>query len=140
MIGVCCQGQLRFVLANLVDRRLRSWQSPRPFFACLQFPWYPKPVKNLAYDTDGINDTPSFVVLMDGADKETQDAVQAAVEPIAKEYQQKAKASGMQNVQGVRQQESVLYGRNQCWARPLGSTLHPLLGERAVTYSDVGLS
>eukprot|EP00670_Eutreptiella_braarudii_P005644 CAMPEP_0174280818 /NCGR_PEP_ID=MMETSP0809-20121228/1127_1 /TAXON_ID=73025 ORGANISM="Eutreptiella gymnastica-like, Strain CCMP1594" /NCGR_SAMPLE_ID=MMETSP0809 /ASSEMBLY_ACC=CAM_ASM_000658 /LENGTH=415 /DNA_ID=CAMNT_0015373957 /DNA_START=38 /DNA_END=1285 /DNA_ORIENTATION=+ len=59
-----------------------------------QFPWYPKPVKNLAYDTDGINDTPSFVVLMDGADKETQDAVQAAVEPIAKEYQQKAKASG----------------------------------------------
>ena len=42
-----------------------------------------------------MDDCPSLVVLMDGADQETRDAITAALEPIAKEYQEKAKASGV---------------------------------------------
>jgi nucleoredoxin len=63
-----------------------------------QFPWYPKPIKDLAHEQDGVDDCPSLVVLMDGADQETRDAITAALEPIAKEYQEKAKASGEDEV------------------------------------------
>jgi len=55
------------------------------------FPFYPKPVTDLAQDCDGINDTPSVVVLAEGADKDTKAAIMAALEPVAKEVVAKGK-------------------------------------------------
>merc|ERR1719359_748236 len=55
------------------------------------FPFYPKPVTDLAQGYDGINDTPSVVVLAEGADKDTKAAIMAALEPMAKEVVAKGK-------------------------------------------------
>jgi nucleoredoxin len=55
------------------------------------FPFYPKPVSDLAQGCDGINDTPSVVVLAEGADKDTKAAIMAALEPVAKEVVAKGK-------------------------------------------------
>merc|ERR1711998_50468 len=38
-----------------------------------EFPWHPKPVNDLAAGPDGINETPSVIVLMENVPKETQD-------------------------------------------------------------------
>ena len=59
-----------------------------------QFPWSPKPVKDLALEAASVNDAPSLIVLMEEADAETQNAIGAALEPVAREYQDKAKALG----------------------------------------------
>merc|ERR1712232_1184423 len=58
------------------------------------FPWYPKPVTDIAAGVDGINETPSVVLLCEGSEKEAQDAAYAALEPIALAAQAAAKASG----------------------------------------------
>jgi nucleoredoxin len=58
------------------------------------FPWYPKPVTNLAEDIDGLNETTSVVLLCEGSDKAAQDAAYAALEPIALAAKAAAKASG----------------------------------------------
>jgi nucleoredoxin len=58
------------------------------------FPWYPKPVTNLAEDFDGLNETTSVVLLCEGSDKAAQDAAYAALEPIALDANAAAKASG----------------------------------------------
>jgi nucleoredoxin len=57
------------------------------------FPFYPKPVADLAAGPDGINDTPAVVVLAENADKDKKAAVMAALEPVAKEVVAKAKAA-----------------------------------------------
>merc|ERR1712176_1662227 len=57
------------------------------------FPWHPKPVVNLAEDQEGINETPSVVLLCDASTKQAQDEAYAALEPIAVEVRQAAKAS-----------------------------------------------
>lgn len=51
-----------------------------------EFPFYPKPVKDLADGPDGINDTMAFTVLMEKASKAKQAEVTAALEPMAKEF------------------------------------------------------
>jgi nucleoredoxin len=58
------------------------------------FPWYPKPIANVAEGVDGLNETASIVLLCDGSDKGAQDAAYAALEPIALESRAAAKASG----------------------------------------------
>merc|ERR1719316_1883482 len=55
-----------------------------------QFPFHPKPVKDLA-SPDGINETPSVIVLAEGIEG---DASSLAMEPVAKECVATAKASG----------------------------------------------
>jgi len=57
------------------------------------FPFHPKPVADLAQGPDGINDTPSVVVLAENADKDAKAAVMAALEPVAKDVVAKAKAA-----------------------------------------------
>merc|ERR1712061_284651 len=58
------------------------------------FPWHPKPIANLAQEMDGLNETPSVVMLCDGADKTAQDEAYKALEPIALEVWAAAKAAG----------------------------------------------
>jgi len=59
-----------------------------------EFPFHPKPVGDLAAGPDGLNETLSVVVLAEGADANAQEAAIAAMEPLAKEYKELAKASG----------------------------------------------
>jgi len=59
-----------------------------------EFPFHPKPVGDLAAGPDGLNETLSVVVLAEGADAKAQEAAIAAMEPLAKEYKELAKASG----------------------------------------------
>jgi len=58
------------------------------------FPFYPKPITDLAQGIDGLNETASIVLLCEGADKSAQDAAYMALEPIAKEVKAAAKKSG----------------------------------------------
>jgi nucleoredoxin len=58
-----------------------------------EFPWYPKPIANLAQEMEGLNETPSVVLLCDGSTQSAQDEAYAALEPIAKEVRKAAKAS-----------------------------------------------
>jgi len=50
-----------------------------------EFPWLPKPVKDLA-SPEGIEETPSLVVFMESLDAETQKSVISTLDPIAKKY------------------------------------------------------
>merc|ERR1712014_556391 len=59
-----------------------------------EFPWYPKPIANLAQEMEGLNETPSVVLLCDGSTQSAQDEAYAALEPIAEEVRKAAKASG----------------------------------------------
>merc|ERR1711988_611351 len=56
-----------------------------------EFPWHPKPVNDLAAGPEGINETPSVVVLMEGADANKQSAVCSALEAVATEVLEEAK-------------------------------------------------
>eukprot|EP00927_Polykrikos_kofoidii_P028232 TRINITY_DN2468_c0_g1_i1.p1 TRINITY_DN2468_c0_g1~~TRINITY_DN2468_c0_g1_i1.p1 ORF type:complete len:473 (+),score=93.50 TRINITY_DN2468_c0_g1_i1:86-1504(+) len=58
------------------------------------FPWYPKPVRNLAQGPGSINDVPTVFAFCETCDNATQEAVEAAMEPIAKRYHAEAKAAG----------------------------------------------
>jgi len=57
-----------------------------------EFPWHPKPVNDLSAGPEGINETPSLVVLMEGVDAGTQATVGAALDTVAKEVLDAAKA------------------------------------------------
>jgi nucleoredoxin len=57
------------------------------------FPFHPKPVKDLSKETDGINESPSVIVLAEKADSTAQSAAFAALEPLAAEYMAAAKAA-----------------------------------------------
>ena len=58
-----------------------------------EYPFHEKPVTDLAEDADGINETPSVVVLADKATPEEQAKAYAALEPLALEYKAAAKAA-----------------------------------------------
>ena len=58
-----------------------------------EYPFHEKPVTDLAEDADGINETPSVVVLADKATPEEQAKAYAALEPLALEYRAAAKAA-----------------------------------------------
>merc|ERR1711904_669704 len=56
------------------------------------FPWHPKPVNDLAAGPDGINETPSLVVLMEKASEGKQADAEAALEAVATKTLADAKA------------------------------------------------
>jgi nucleoredoxin len=56
-----------------------------------EFPWYPKPVKNLKAGPGNINEVPTVLVFCETSDKETQNAFEAALTPHAKKYIDEAK-------------------------------------------------
>jgi nucleoredoxin len=58
----------------------------------LKFPWRPSPVPALE-DSSGINDTPTVVVLADGATEETAEAIRSSLTPAA----EKARAADGDN-------------------------------------------
>jgi nucleoredoxin len=58
-----------------------------------EFPFHDKPVTDLAASADGINETPSVVILADKATREEQAKAYAALEPLALEYRAAAKAA-----------------------------------------------
>merc|ERR1711988_10913 len=58
----------------------------------LEFPWYPKPVNDLAAGPDGINETPSVILLMEGVAAEKQSKLSVALEDVAKRVFADAKA------------------------------------------------
>jgi len=57
-----------------------------------EFPWHPKPVNDLSAGPEGINETPSLVVLMEGVDSDAQAAIGSALDTVAKEVLDEAKA------------------------------------------------
>lgn len=57
------------------------------------FPFHPKPVGDLS-EPEGINEIPSVVVLAESRTEAEQDSACSAMEPLAKEVNEKAKASG----------------------------------------------
>merc|ERR1712167_410593 len=57
-----------------------------------EFPWHPKPVNDLSAGPDGINDTPSIVVLMEKVAAEKQTAVTDALTAVASRVLDEAKA------------------------------------------------
>merc|ERR1711998_772481 len=57
-----------------------------------EFPWHPKPVNDLSAGPEGINETPSVVVLMEGADGATQERVCQSLEAVATKELAAAKA------------------------------------------------
>eukprot|EP00927_Polykrikos_kofoidii_P068108 TRINITY_DN634_c0_g1_i4.p1 TRINITY_DN634_c0_g1~~TRINITY_DN634_c0_g1_i4.p1 ORF type:complete len:473 (+),score=81.32 TRINITY_DN634_c0_g1_i4:74-1492(+) len=58
------------------------------------FPWYPKPVGNLAQGPGSLNEVPTVIAFCETCDKATQESVEAAMEPIAKRYKEEAKSAG----------------------------------------------
>merc|ERR1711975_52396 len=56
-----------------------------------EFPWIPKPVNDLSAGPDGINETPSVIVLMEKLSAEKQAELSAAVEAAAKRVFAEAK-------------------------------------------------
>merc|ERR1712054_202495 len=57
-----------------------------------EFPWHPKPVNDLSAGPDGINDTPSIVVLMEKVAAEKQTATTDALTVVASRVLDEAKA------------------------------------------------
>merc|ERR1712054_215548 len=58
-----------------------------------EFPWHPKPVNDLAAGPDGINETPSLIVLMEGVAAEKQAEISMALETVATKTLADAKAA-----------------------------------------------
>lgn len=58
----------------------------------VQFPWLPKPVKDVSQDTEDLQENPSLVVFMESSDDAARQAVEDALTPLAKEFAQRAKA------------------------------------------------
>eukprot|EP00927_Polykrikos_kofoidii_P068109 TRINITY_DN634_c0_g1_i5.p1 TRINITY_DN634_c0_g1~~TRINITY_DN634_c0_g1_i5.p1 ORF type:complete len:418 (+),score=72.36 TRINITY_DN634_c0_g1_i5:74-1327(+) len=58
------------------------------------FPWYPKPVSNLAQGPGSINEVPTVIAFCETCDKATQESIEAAMEPIAKRLKEEAKSAG----------------------------------------------
>jgi len=51
-----------------------------------EFPWYPKPVNDLKNSVKDLNDVPSIIVLMEGADDDVQESAREALENVASDY------------------------------------------------------
>jgi nucleoredoxin len=59
-----------------------------------EFPWYPKPVKNLKGGPGDINEVPTLVAFCETSDEPTKRAIEEALEPLARKYIDEAKAKG----------------------------------------------
>merc|ERR1712232_793019 len=59
-----------------------------------EFPWYPKPVKNLKGGPGNINDVTTILAFCETSDAAVQKAIEEALTPIAKKYIDEAKAKG----------------------------------------------
>jgi len=57
------------------------------------FPWYPKPVKNLA-NPDGINEKPSLVILAEGESKAKKEGFEKILYSVAEKEKARAEAAG----------------------------------------------
>merc|ERR1712099_172683 len=60
----------------------------------VDMPWYPKPVSNLKQGPGSINELPTVVVLCETSPADEQKALEEALEPVAKRFLEKQKASG----------------------------------------------
>jgi len=49
----------------------------------LEFPWYPKPLKNLSLTADGLGEGPALIAFAEGASKEEQERLIGILTPIA---------------------------------------------------------
>jgi len=67
-----------------------------------KFPWEPTPVQDIGQSTEcmgyDINEKKSLIFFMEGVDDLEQDAITAAVEPIARRYADEGKESGDQEI------------------------------------------
>ena len=59
-----------------------------------EYPWYPKPVNDMAEGADGLNDESCVCLMMEGCKKEAQDALYAAMTSLA----EAAKAGGAEEL------------------------------------------
>jgi nucleoredoxin len=59
-----------------------------------EFPWYPKPVNDMAEGADGLNEESCVCLMMEGCKKEAQDALYAAMTSLA----EAAKAGGAEEL------------------------------------------
>jgi len=59
-----------------------------------EFPWYPKPVRNLKEGPGGINEVTTVVAFCETQDEPIQKAIEAVMEPFAKRFKAEAKAKG----------------------------------------------
>merc|ERR1712232_1034749 len=59
-----------------------------------EFPWYPKPVKNLKAGPGNINEVPTVIAFCETSDTATKKAIEEAMTPIATKYIEEAKAKG----------------------------------------------
>jgi nucleoredoxin len=62
-----------------------------------EFPWYPKPVSNLNRGPGDINEVTTVVAFCETSDQATQQAIEQAMEPLAKKMKTEAKAQGDDN-------------------------------------------
>jgi nucleoredoxin len=59
---------------------------------CAKFPWVPPPLKDLSEGADGLNEEMCLIAILDGCDDDDQDAAIKALEPLAQQYTDAAKA------------------------------------------------
>mmetsp|Transcript_26613 Transcript_26613/g.61159 ORF Transcript_26613/g.61159 Transcript_26613/m.61159 type:complete len:420 (+) Transcript_26613:61-1320(+) len=60
----------------------------------LEMPWHPKPIKNLKAGPGSIEEEPTVILFCEALSKDEQTALEAAVEPFARKFLDKAKESG----------------------------------------------
>eukprot|EP00931_Biecheleriopsis_adriatica_P021436 TRINITY_DN1400_c0_g1_i1.p1 TRINITY_DN1400_c0_g1~~TRINITY_DN1400_c0_g1_i1.p1 ORF type:complete len:477 (+),score=130.60 TRINITY_DN1400_c0_g1_i1:81-1511(+) len=60
----------------------------------LEMPWYPKPVSNLKQGPGNINEEPTVLVFCETSSPDEQKAFESALEPVAKKFIEKQKATG----------------------------------------------
>merc|ERR1712216_147840 len=58
------------------------------------FPWYPKPVKNLKNGPGNINEVPTVIAFCESSDDAVKKSIEEAMTPVAKKYLEEAKAKG----------------------------------------------
>mmetsp|Transcript_41400 Transcript_41400/g.74989 ORF Transcript_41400/g.74989 Transcript_41400/m.74989 type:complete len:424 (-) Transcript_41400:124-1395(-) len=77
---------------NVVNKEGRGAVSSDP--EGLEMPWHPKPVNNLNAGPGSIEEEPTVVLFCEALSKDEQKALEAAVEPLARKFLDKAKESG----------------------------------------------
>merc|ERR1719195_1012183 len=60
----------------------------------VEFPWYPKPVKNLKAGPGNINEVPTIIAFCETSNAGTKKAIEEKMAPIAIKYIEEAKAKG----------------------------------------------
>jgi nucleoredoxin len=62
-----------------------------------EFPWHPKPVSNLKEGPGAINEVPTILVFCETSEAAAQKAMEEAMVPLAKKYNEESKAKGEEN-------------------------------------------